>query len=434
MEESRGSLWLLFTILQVSLLTNLLVLVLGLALGLGAGSEFFLTVACAGGFWPACFGLMVLDAMEAPEEERPLLCFPVRVAAKWIPLILAGIFLLLSLARPNLGILLGLLVGYLLHYCPSMQLSLARASRWEASPKLAWFTGASGFRSGAVQVGNGGGGWAAAGFRQNEPQSRFATLYGASSSQPPQQQQPSVFSSGQGHRLGSAADSGALAPAVAAASLAPVGQTMPPSSAAAGPLAPAPAQSAAAQAEARRQRAAAIDKRLGKATSGTGSALSGATPSPRRSNDPAASSAPRFPSPSAPSMPTSASPSLERPPSPSALRSSLGDSLRTGPSSNDATSAQAAASSALFTLGLDEDEADLESQRLNAANSSAAAAASVRADEAQGFVAGSGAKQQKKGYSSVSSSAIDDEADLEAAMLEDDNDNASEHTRVQTQR
>lgn len=70
MEESRGSFWFGATFLQLSLLTNLVVLALGLVLGSLLGVPFFLTSVCASGLWPAAFGLMVLDCMATPDEER----------------------------------------------------------------------------------------------------------------------------------------------------------------------------------------------------------------------------------------------------------------------------------------------------------------------------------------------------------------------------
>jgi len=408
-EDNRGSVWLAFTILQLSVMTNLVVLLIGLVFGFGLGVPFFFMSysVTAMGLWPAAFGLMALDAMEQPEEERQVLCFPCNVAAKWHPMILAGIFLLLSLPEPDLPLLIGLGLGYAMHYVRGLQLSISRASAWEASPKLAWFTGATGFRTGAVQGIGGGGGWAAAGFsRPHEPQGRFATIHGVSgggSSSAAQQQQPqpsSVFS-GQGHRLGSTAEA---APGSASA---PAAQNMPPSQA-----------SAAAQAEARRQRAAAIDKRLSKNKSAGGSSTS--------------------------SAPTASSPTVERQGRPA--------------SPSRATAATGSATVPLFTIGLDDegDEQksrggrgradDLEAQRLSASAAAASAAGSggLADDDSaagQGFVAGGGgsARGGKKGYSAVAAedeSSAADEADLEAAMAEAeaDDDDTSERTRMHTQR
>lgn len=70
MEPSRGSFWFGSTFLQISILTNLVVLALGLVFGWLLGVTFFLTSVCASGLWPAAFGLMVIDCMVQPDQER----------------------------------------------------------------------------------------------------------------------------------------------------------------------------------------------------------------------------------------------------------------------------------------------------------------------------------------------------------------------------
>lgn len=70
MEPSRGSLWFGWLFLEISILTNLVVLALGLVFGWLLGVSFFLTSVCASGLWPATFGLMVIDCMAQPDQER----------------------------------------------------------------------------------------------------------------------------------------------------------------------------------------------------------------------------------------------------------------------------------------------------------------------------------------------------------------------------
>jgi hypothetical protein len=388
-ESNRGSIWFAFTILEFTFLTNAILILLSAIFGLGAGSDFFLSSSfCVSGLWPAAMGVMVLECMEHPEEERAFCCIP-GIKMKYHPFIMLLFMFFLSLPNIKMGWIIGTVLGYTMHYYPSLELSATTATRWELSDKMRWLTSREAFRFSQVQ-GLGGGHWSA----PSHPPARFATVHGANNNSnvigaagasSSNAQQPHVFS-GVGHRLGSASPSSLHQGAVVnVAPSAPTtqngmghmssGSTRPSSN---------DVNASTAQAEARRQRAAAIDKRLGK-TSVT---------SPQ--------SAPIVTSDRINSM-------NDRPPSPSGIRSALS----IGPP----------ASAGVFTLGLDEGE---NSEYMNELDVERGDASTIRSCsipstiEPQGYEMSNKPYKGKKGYAAVNAVADgpeDDDEDGESSAL-----------------
>ena len=353
------------------------------------------------------------------------MCFPCKLASKFYPPLMLALFTLL--AGFNAGMVIGMLVGYALHFRPSWQLSLTTAARWEANPKLAFLTQRGGFRrageSGVQALGGGSWGSGAAGAVPSS--GRFATVHGpsaaagsSSAAAAPAPAAPSVFS-GPGHRLGGSPPPAASGPS----SLLSFSNPFSSGSSSAAPAAAstmmgAPSDPAALEA-ARRQRAAAFDKRTSRPPAaqntnvwipkqtqqqgGAGTAAAATSSSSSSGNASGARSGPVSPI-APPSV------ELQRPPSPSGLRASA------------QRPASLEDSSGMFSLGLDDDEADaldldddLEQQQ-------------------QGFVQGGGGRG-KAGYAAVDIGGEDpEEQDAAPSNSADPDDNATESTSLHTQR
>lgn len=356
------------------------------------------------------------------------MCFPCQLASKFHPLLLLLLFTLL--VGLNGGMVIGTACGYLLHYRPSWQLSLTAATRWEANPKLAFLTQRDGFRhasNSGVQAmgggawGGGGGGGGGGGAVGAAPSSRFATVHGpsaatASSAAASASAAPSVFS-GPGHRLGGSPPA-ASGPSSLLSFSNPFASSS--SSAPAAVSVSAPSDPAALEA-ARRQRAAAFDKRTAKPSTAQntnawipkqtqqhqGGAAAG-TAAVATSSSIGSSSGNAIAPPSV-ELSNVVAPSLQRPPSPSGQRSSA----QRAPSVES--------SGGLFSLGLDDDD-DSGAEELD----------DDLEQQQQGFVQG-GAGGGKAGYAAVD---IGGEEDHEAqpSNSADPDDNATERTSLHTQR
>ena len=85
------------------------------------------------GLWPLLFVDLVIQCMEAPENEMNLCCLPIQIKAKYYPPVLLVIFCLFT-GGVQLCLVAGAVVGYMYHYglLDRINLSNAKPTLWEA--------------------------------------------------------------------------------------------------------------------------------------------------------------------------------------------------------------------------------------------------------------------------------------------------------------
>lgn len=82
------------------------------------------------GLWAIFFTDLVIECMETPDQPRTLCCLPILIPSKYYPLVLGGIFLLIS---GDLSLLFGMIIGYLYSwgYMEFCKVGIAKAKSWE---------------------------------------------------------------------------------------------------------------------------------------------------------------------------------------------------------------------------------------------------------------------------------------------------------------
>ena len=92
-ENEMGTVHFTIRFFKLSLFINVLFGFVSVALGL-----FVLPVLLKEeelGLWPILFCDLVIQCYQNPEQPRGLCCLPIQIKAKWYPLILIAIFMLL---------------------------------------------------------------------------------------------------------------------------------------------------------------------------------------------------------------------------------------------------------------------------------------------------------------------------------------------------
>ena len=104
------------------------------------------------GLWPILMCEITLHCLSNPEQETGFLFFPCRFKAKYFPIILIGIFTVLSNFNIDFEILSGVIYGFLYHYFLKKKLEISDmfALKVENSIFCRWMKNKNGF----IQVGN----------------------------------------------------------------------------------------------------------------------------------------------------------------------------------------------------------------------------------------------------------------------------------------
>eukprot|EP01006_Ploeotia_vitrea_P046163 TRINITY_DN66999_c4_g1_i2.p1 TRINITY_DN66999_c4_g1~~TRINITY_DN66999_c4_g1_i2.p1 ORF type:complete len:601 (+),score=273.13 TRINITY_DN66999_c4_g1_i2:104-1906(+) len=234
LEARKGTLYYLHATITIAVLTQLAYFVVALILivaKVGGATSMY-----TGGMWPVMFGLLAVEALSAPEDERPFMCFPTNVQTKYYAVALCALFSVFSLLGGPFPVdmWVGLGMGYVFHHVEQLQPTTARLRAAESSERYRWIVSKPNFVSvdqllgeinpmaGFMQqqqqpgapgaAGRGGGPGAApagrtfgSGRASNAVSMSDLNNGSAASSQAAQPQRPSVFASG-GHTLGSRAD------------------------------------------------------------------------------------------------------------------------------------------------------------------------------------------------------------------------------------
>lgn len=97
------------------------------------GITGFRVDAPASGLWAMLFCDLVIEAMQNPDQPRPLCCFPVMLKAKYYPWVLIIIFSLIFNFAVDFWC--GLAVGYMFHYglFSKCTMGVEKATSWETS-------------------------------------------------------------------------------------------------------------------------------------------------------------------------------------------------------------------------------------------------------------------------------------------------------------
>jgi len=103
LEGKRGSVFLFLVFFVSCFVSGALASMLAVLLQVPTG--------CMGGYWPAVFSIMIIDAEDAPDAPRRVFCFPAEIPARWYPWLLALIFQLLFARGIALNIIAGLVIG-----------------------------------------------------------------------------------------------------------------------------------------------------------------------------------------------------------------------------------------------------------------------------------------------------------------------------------
>jgi hypothetical protein len=103
-----------------------------------------INTACAG-LWPMMFCDLVFVCMKDPEQIRNLCCLPISFKAKYYPPVILLLFMLL--AGPRLGMIFGLVIGYMEAFklLDRIILGLNTATIWEQKATCTRFAGMAGF-------------------------------------------------------------------------------------------------------------------------------------------------------------------------------------------------------------------------------------------------------------------------------------------------
>jgi len=107
MEWNMGSSSYLFLMFTMSIITNLLFNMACLLLMVVTRSSLY--YSCQG-FWIILFSLITIDFMTSPDTPRRLLCIPIDIPSKYMPIAMFALFSLFD--GPSLSFAIAIMVGY----------------------------------------------------------------------------------------------------------------------------------------------------------------------------------------------------------------------------------------------------------------------------------------------------------------------------------